>query len=393
MTKPFDEKNEKHDKRSIKVCILSSVHSAFDVRVFHKEARTLARAGYDVTLIAQHDQDEIVNGVKIIGLPRPRNRLHRITWLTLKVFWLALKQRADVYHFHPPELLPIGILLKLCTRKKVIYDVHEDWPNEIRTREWIPPVLRRIAARAFGSFERTCARFIDGIILAGDAVRNLSLAKATVIHNYPPLEYFKNLDKGIEKKRVERDNYILIFAGGLVGIRGIYEMIEAIEFASKHYRVKLRLLGKFVDTTTEARTRALQGFSQAELIGLVPYGDIPKYLSAADVGLILFHPLPNHVESRPNKLFEYMAAGLPVIASNFPLWKEIVEGNQCGLTVDPLNPREIAQTIEYLLNHPEERQRMGENGRKAVLEKYNWEREAEKLLALYQTLVAEARNL
>lgn len=103
------------------------------------------------------------------------------------------------------------------------------------------------------------------------------------------------------------------------------------------------------------------------------------------------HPDPNYVESLPVKLFEYMAAGLPVIASNFPLWKEIVEGNECGLTVDPLNPKEIAETIEYLVKHPEERKRMGENGKRAVKEKYNWEQEAKKLLAVYERLLAKDR--
>jgi len=382
--------NGKNGEKPVKVCILSSVHSALDVRVFHKEARTLARAGYDVTLIAQHTRDETIDGVKIIALPRPRNRLQRMMWLTLKAFCLALEQKADIYHFHPPELLFIGVLLKLFTRKKVIYEVHEDWPHEIRTREWIPPFLRTVAAIAFCILERICAKLMDGIILAGEGIHNLSYNKNVVVHNYPPLEYFR--EPKVNKQFVKSSDYILIFVGGLVRIRGIYEMINAMEFISSKYRIKLRLLGKFVNKDTEYQARSLRGFSYVELIDWVSYKDIPKYLAEADIGLILFHPLPGHIKSMPNKLFEYMAAGLPVIASNFPLWKEIVEGNKCGLTVDPLNPKEIAQAIEYLLEHPELRQEMGENGRRAVIEKYNWEQEAEKLLALYQRLLERARD-
>lgn len=378
-----------NDKKLVKVCILSSVHSALDVRVFHKEARTIAHAGYDVTLIAQHDRDEIIDGVKIIGLPKPKNRLQRITWLTLKVLLLALKQRADVYHFHPPELLPVGVLLKLFTRKKVIYDVHEDWPREIRTREWIHPLLRGIIARVFGVFECLCTRLMDGIILAGDAIRHLPRDKTIVVHNYAVLEYSNKLDQ--EVKYTDSDNYVLIYVGGLVGIRGVYEMVKAMEFLSGRHRVKLRLIGKFVNKKIEDKVRSLQGFSRVELLHWVPYEEVYRYLSKAHIGLILFHPLPNHIESMPNKLFEYMSVGLPIIASNFPLWKEIVEGNKCGITVDPLNPKEIAQAIEYLLGHPEVRQEMGQNGRRAVMEKYNWENEAKKLLALYRQLLNEAQ--
>lgn len=382
-----------NNKKLAKVCILSSVHSALDVRVFHKEARTLAHAGYDVTLIAQHDRDETVDGVKIIGLPKPKNRFQRMMCLTLKVFRLALKQKADVYHFHPPELLPIGILLKLFTRKKVIYDVHEDWPHEIRTREWIVPLLREIIAGIFGVFEKLGARLMDGIILAGEAVRNpMVRGRTIVIHNYAILEYSQELDKATEREYRDNNNYTLIYVGGLVGIRGIYEMVKAMEFISEKRGVRLQLLGKFVDRKTENSVRSLEGFSRVELLGWIPYRDIYKHLSRADIGLILFHPLPNHIEAMPNKLFEYMSVGLPIIASNFPLWKEIVEGNECGLTVDPLNPKEIAQAIEYLLDHPELRQKMGENGRRAVLEKYNWENEAKKLLALYQQLLNEAKD-
>ena len=103
-------------------------------------------------------------------------------------------------------------------------------------------------------------------------------------------------------------------------------------------------------------------------------------------GLVTFYPLPNHVDAQPNKMFEYMSSGLPVIASNFPLWKKIIEGNKCGLCVDPLDPAAIAKAIDYIVSHPDEARAMGENGKRAVYEKYNWGVESEKLISLYRSL-------
>jgi glycosyltransferase involved in cell wall biosynthesis len=132
--------------------------------------------------------------------------------------------------------------------------------------------------------------------------------------------------------------------------------------------------------------------ARVQIPGPIPHEKVFDVLVRSHIGLAVLHPDPNYVDSLPTKLFEYMAAGLPVVASNFPLWKEIVEGNRCGITVDPLDPKAIAQAIEYLLTHPEEARRMGENGRRAVEEKYNWEREKEKFAQTLQG-VAEAMNI
>jgi|Deesub1362A_J573_1020465.scaffolds.fasta_scaffold05679_5 glycosyltransferase involved in cell wall biosynthesis len=370
-----------------KVCILTTVHPPFDTRIFHKQAKTLAKAGYDVTLIAQHEKSEVAEGVKIIPLPKPRNRFQRFFGLTWQTLRLALRQHADIYHFHDPELLPIGVLLKLFTRAKVIYDVHEDVPKQILTKHWVPAPLRCSLAVVFSVFEKALARVMDAVVVATeDIAAKFVRFKPVVVHNFPDLRMLSNPSPA----PLEGNEKVVIYVGGISRIRGAFEMVRALEYLDHSLEVRLDLIGKFEPPALEFELQMLPGYRQVRYLGWMQPGDVYVHLAKADIGLVCLHPEPRFMVAWPVKLFEYMAAGLPVIASDFPLWKEIVEGNECGLTVNPLDPKEIAAAIEYLIEHPEERRRMGENGRRAVLEKYNWEREAQKLLAVYKRLLREA---
>ncbi|MCK4352706.1 glycosyltransferase family 4 protein [candidate division WOR-3 bacterium] len=366
----------------MKVCILTSVHPCFDVRIFHKEARTLVNAGYDVTLIVQHTKNVIVDGVKIIALPKPKNRFFRIFGTTCQVFMLALKQRADIYHFHDPELLPIGILLKILRETKVIYDVHEDVSKQILSKYWIPKLLRGLISVLFNLFENLLSKKFDYIITATVNIRNkFKIGKAIDIKNYPIVDSNFQIIHSYNKNK-----YTIIYVGGLERIRGIKEIVRALEFVNPKYNVTLKLLGEFSEKSFVKEVKNLKGWDKTYFLGYVSYREIYKYLEKVNIGLVCFLPAPNHIFSMPNKLFEYMAAGLPIVTSNFPLWKKIVEVNKCGLTVNPLNPKEIAKAVEWLIEHPDEAEKMGANGRKAVLEKYNWEKESKKLLKLYEDI-------
>jgi len=367
------------------ICIITTVHPPFDTRIFHKEARTLARAGYEVTLIAQHSHNEVVDGVKITGLPKPRNRFSRTFGLTWRAFRTALRQRAEVYHFHDPELLPIGVLLKLFTRAKVIYDVHEDVPEQILTKHWIPALLRRPVAVVFNSLEKLLVRAADAVVVATEGIaEKFASFNPVVVHNYPNLQMLPNPST----ERGGGEEKVLIYAGGITELRGAREMVRALEQLKPACDVELHLIGKFEPPELERKLQALPGYQRVRFLGWMKPENVYAHLAKADIGLVCLHPEPRFVVALPVKLFEYMAAGLPVIASDFPLWKEIVEGSNCGLCVDPLDPQAIARAIEFLITHPEEAREMGENGRRAVEEKYNWEHEGEKLLALYDKLLS-----
>lgn len=364
-----------------RICILTSVHPPFDTRIFHKQAKTLAQAGYDVTLIAQHDRDEVVDGIKLMALPKPKNRFWRMlgTW---RIFRLALRQKADIYHFHDPELLPAGLLLKLLTNGKVIYDVHEDVPEDILMKRWLPAGIRKPISYIFGVVEKMMASQLDHVITSTDYIAEQfkGTTRVTAIKNYPISYEFKLTPRHIFAQ------VTLIYVGGLCEDRGISETVKALAYLNAVKDVRLRLYGKFEPESYQEVVRRFKEFDRVDYMGWVKPEILWSNMCKATIGLLCLHPVPTFIESLPIKLFEYMAAGLPVIASNFPLWKEIVEGNNCGLTVDPLDPAEIAKAIEYLIEHPDEAKKMGENGRKAVLEKYNWETESRKLITLYELL-------
>lgn len=381
---------------SKRVCILSTGHPVFDPRIFHKEAKTLARAGYDVTLIAQHEKDEVVDGVKIIALPKPKNRFGRMAGLTWRAFRIALRQRADVYHFHEPELLPVGVLLKLLAKAKIIYDVHENVPKQILNKEWLPLWTRKPVSVVYEIVERVCLPFIDIIVIAEDSYIENYRGRENVIaiHNYPTSSFLTKIahtDKSSGEDSVR--DFRVTYVGGITKLRGALELIEALRVLKEagYQTVVLQLIGPLFPRTLERELNNLvQQYGLGENVripGPVPHEQVASILARSNIGVAILHPDPNYVNSLPTKLFEYMAAGLPVVASNFPLWKEIVEGNRCGLCVDPLDPKAIAQAIQYLLEHPDEARRMGENGRRAVEEKYNWEHEAKKLLKLYEELL------
>jgi len=380
------------------VCHITTVHQPFDTRIFHKECKTLAKAGYDVTLIVpSYDDDkmtidtDIIDGVKIVSLPKPKNRFFRMFCLTKKAYKIALKEKADIYHFHDPEFLAWAVKLRKETNAKIIYDIHENIPGQILTKSWIPRILRKPIAVIFNIYEKKISKQLDFIITVSPKVKKdfqrIVINKVEVVTNYPILEYFQQTKKNLQKKtynRRKKRKMKLIYAGGLTRIRGIKEIIKSLEFIKDD--VKLVLLGKFQEEGLREELKKLPEWKKVEFKGWLSQKEAYQEMGSSNIGLVCFLPKPNHINAVPNKIFEYMATGLPVIASNFPLWKEIIEGNKCGLTVNPKKPEEIAKAIEYLIAYPAETKEMGENGRKAVFEKYNWENESKKLLKIYEKL-------
>ena len=379
--------------QEIKICMITTVHTPYDTRIFYKQAKSLVEAGYSVILIAQSDKRKVVEGIKIIPITKPKNRITRMFITSWQAYKRAKKINAHIYHFHDPELIPIALLLK-ASKNKIIYDVHEDVPEQILSKEWIWKPLRVLVAKLFNFAEKKAACYFDAVVTATPAIAGKFIDKKTnvnVIQNFPLLdELLEKNDNRIEEymqRNQAATNNAVVYVGGITLIRGAKEMVESVSLLPESYGLKLLLGGRFDPPALEDELRKHKGWERTEFLGWLEREHVAEVLARASAGLVLFHSAPNHINSQPNKMFEYMAAGLPVIASNFLLWNEIIKGSKCGLTVDPNAPEAIAEAIKYIFDNPEEAKRMGNRGREAVEKNYNWNVEEEKLLSLYYEIL------
>lgn len=366
-------------RRQTRVVHLTSAHPAFDVRIFHKEACTLADAGYEVFLVAVHEGRTVRNGVTVEGLSAPSGRFRRMLFSPIRVLRTARRLRPDVCHIHDPELIPVGLVLKLLG-SRVIYDAHEDLGLQVLNKTWIPRSLRRPASAFARLLERMASRWLDAVVAATPGVAvNFPAERTTVVANYPKLAEFSGHGPDYHEREA-----VVAYVGGVTLTRGAIEMIEAIELVPDALHARLVIAGRLQLDVDE--TPFPPATDRVEYRGVIDRDGVQRLLSSARVGLVVLHPIPSYLESYPVKLFEYMAAGLPVVASDFPLWKSIVSGAGCGLVVDPLDVKAVAAAIEALLADPAAAVEMGRRGRSAVEDTYSWHNEGEKLIAVYDRL-------
>lgn len=361
------------------ICHLTSAHPQNDVRIFHKECKSLSKQ-FQVSLIVINGDSEMLDGINIIGINCEFNsRKERFTKAVNKVLKAALELDADVYHLHDPELLRIASKLKK-KGKKVIYDAHEDLPRQILAKHYIPKHLRKGIASVVESYENKVVKKVDGIITATPTIneRFIKLNKDSCnINNFPILDELINIP--IEKK----EGLSICYVGGITKIRGIKEIIKSIE----NIDCSVLLAGSFLETGLKEEVAEYPGWNKVNELGYLSRKGVIDVYKKSKLGLVTLHPTINYLDSLPVKMFEYMAAGIPIIASNFPLWKSIIEENNCGICVNPENPEEISSAIEVILQNEDKALEMGENGRKLIIEKYNWSIEEDKLISFYKNLI------
>ncbi|MBF7096124.1 glycosyltransferase family 4 protein [Alkalibacter mobilis] len=372
MTSNSNDKNRK-------VCHITSAHPRFDIRIFHKECVSLSNAGYEVFLLVNDSQpDETRDGVNVVSTGfSPKNRFERMILSHKKILEKALLIDAKVYHLHDPELLGVGTKLKKAG-KKVIYDSHEDVPRQIMAKTWIHPVLRKTVSKVFEIYENKRVKKFDMIVVPTPHIyKRFNHINENVVElcNFPMLKEFRNIPEQIENK------VGVCYVGAISKVRGIYEISKA----TKKLGIPLKICGKFVPDSI--KEEILSENPQIEYLGFLDRKGVSNVIAQSVLGLVTLLPTPNHVNSYPIKMFEYMAAGIPVVASDFELWRNIVEKSDCGICVDPSNVEEIITAIDKLINDPKKAAKMGQNGRKAVWDIYNWEKEEIKLVGAYKNLI------
>ena len=367
----------------MKIAHITSVHKPNDNRIFYKEVTTLSDNGYNVSLIVAGAKSKKVNNIDIIGYPKiDGGRLQRMIKTSfIDMLRVCNRINADIYHFHDPELIFVGLFLKL-KGKKVIYDIHENNPASILSKPYIKSKFTKVLlSKFFNVLEQFSSRFFDALVTARpDITERFRHKNIITLRNFPILPDFSK----IKEIKIDKSKPSVVYVGGMDSGRGINELVTAFDSLDSY---ELWLLGPISEVELEERIKRAKN---VRYFGIVEAYEVFSYINQADIGIITFLEAPNHIKTLATKPFEYMACGKPLIMSNFQYWKDTFKDS--SLYVDPSNPKDIAQTIDKLMKDKELRLSMGKLNYQLSVQEYNWAKESQKLLDLYFNLNKELLN-
>lgn len=362
---------------------VSTVHPRDDSRIRSKEINSLAKAfpGQVAFYVQDGLGDETCQdfGYRIVDTGPRLPRLRRIFLGGLRMFRAVVRAKPAIVHFHDPELLPWALLMK-CWGIKIVYDVHEDVPQQVKHTPGLPAWARKMLPPFVASAEWIGAKIVDALVVPTPTVgQRFPQHKTVLVRNYPLLN---ELNRPSARPMAQRPMEFA-YVGYISVVRNIFGMMKAMALMPQP-EAYLRLVGSFALSKTEAEAKAMPEWERVKFDGWASREGVAEAMANARAGLVLLLPIEHEMLTYPIKLFEYMAAGLPVIASDFPVWREFVQEANCGVVVDPQSPSEVMEAMQWILLHPNEAQAMGIRGRKAIEERLNWEAEAKTLIALYR---------
>jgi glycosyltransferase involved in cell wall biosynthesis len=370
------------------ICHISTVHPDDDIRIFYRECSSLAATGYRVVFIVPSENRKRVNEVDIVPLPRIKNRLFRMLILPWIALWKTLLQKPAICHYHDPELMPIGFILRWVFQKNVVYDIHESVYRQTLNKTWIPKYMRSAVANLY--------RFAEPVLTVGQeliVVRNTFAADYSkpvyTVHNYPSFEMSGQPDT--MEKKFDCARPLLVYVGDVSEIRGAFVYLDLAEdLVNQGREFEMILIGQYDEQTglrvkNIIRDRSLH--DNVKLTGRLPFPEAMMYVSRADIGLCLLLPATHYSVGLATKIFEYMMLGVPVLSSNIDIWRKYVEEENAGMMVNPCDRRAVLETCNKMLQDPCKLEIMGKNGKRAIREKYNWKNEFETLLQCYNKLL------
>ncbi len=371
----------------MKICHVTSVHSEKDDRIFYRECISLVHAGYSVCEIAPNVKDTMSDGVQIYGVSIPENKWKRVLFGKKKVYNKCVELDADIYHFHDPELISVGLKLKKKNHKVVIFDSHEDVPAQVLTKDWLPPLLRRPLSKIYTGYEKRSLQQYDALVSVTPSItsRLQNVNPNTIqLTNYPLLI-------NPQKEDSRKWGHSICFAGTVSHQRMHHVILDALKDISG---IEYRLAGACPASYLHI-LQSKEAWHKVCYVGQIPFKDVFNFLLESSVGIVLNDYYPNVGYKLGTlgvvKLFEFMQAGLPVICTDFILWKEIMDKWDCGICVNPHDVDAIRGAIEYLISHKDIAKRMGDNGRRAVQEEYNWPTQEPMLFQMYEELTEKCK--
>ncbi|HEU5303936.1 MAG TPA: glycosyltransferase family 4 protein [Gemmatimonadales bacterium] len=373
----------------MRVCHITTVHPAEDARIFYRMCSGLAQRDVSVVLVAPAE----ARTDSPVRMSRWNTRIGRAGRLSRIVLALraALDERADVYHFHDPELIPLGLALKaLRPTSAVVYDVHEDYPSMMLEKYWLPRWTRGAIARAARVANWMAGRFLDGIVTADPGVeqdfRTGAGDRTLVYYNFPVPRLFAEGPADPAGPKVD-----LVYIGGMSARAGTFVLLDALTvLAAQGIRPTVRLAG-YTDgeagrlaVQTGIQSRRLEG--QVEIRGRIPHSKVPAWIRSGRIGLVTLQPIPKFMKNIPSKMFEYWACGLPVVAGDLPPIGQFLVDGQNGLLFSPASAEDLARVIRRLLDHPEDVETMGHQARRLVQETWNNDQQVEGLIRFYRRI-------
>ena len=369
-----------------KVVHISTVHPRDDSRIRVKQLRSIVDGGgYDVEMLVQDglpDETDAIGGFAIRSVGLPLRRIRRMTVGGLRMVREALRLKPDIVHFHDPELMPWGVVIRLFG-PKVVYDVHEDYRRAVTQNFRLPRLVRAVIGPIVAAVEWTSQNFFSGIVAVDDTIAAHFVPEKTIIvRNFAIASEFCRPGELPMEARPPEFAYI----GTITANRNIMGMLDAFQLAKDSGAI-FRLAGDFTVEADRIAAQVHPYWPHVQFEGWVDRGAVANILGSVRAGLLLIKPIPHEMDGLPIKLFEYMAAGVPVIASNFPLWHSILDASGAGLIVDPEDPHAIASAMRWIIENPSQAAAMGARGRQAVLDRFNWDAEAAKLLAMYDRIL------
>ena len=376
----------------LKIAVCSTVHQYDDPRVFHRETMTLAK-NFQVKLFicSPFRYKKISKNLEIIGLPVWRFKIDRVKNILILIL-LIRKFLFDIIVIHDPELLLIVPFLKVKFKAKIIYDIHENYKFLISDKTWLPKYTRNLISLIYEYTEKIMFRYLDMIWYPvkdiGSNYNNIKYVQKKLIQNLPSLDFF-SYSNVINNKRENQ----LIYVGGIEADRGTLQIIKGFSILKQIFPdYKLVFVGPIYQEAFKEQIyeliKSLKLSKNVFLHGKIPYERVSEFLCKSKAGLLLPLPTKNWLHSMPIKLFEYMAIGLPVIASNFQNFKEIVEKNNCGICIDPNDVVQIGDAMRQLVTNEEERIKMGINGNIAIKQIYNWDNESLKMINSIKSILS-----